>query len=144
MIRRAALLREETGVHGTLGVLSAGDLRLHVMEPPWRENRRNRSSIPEGLYEVHPHLSPRFGHCLAVAAVPGRSHILIHAGNLGSDVDLGFHSHTLGCLLPGLRRGRLTVGERVQKAVLASRTGLRHLMAWADGRPFRLAIAGHA
>ena len=143
-MRRASLIRNDSSVHGTMGVLTAGDLRLHVMEPPWRDNRRNRSCIPAGAYEVLPHLSPRFGRCLLVAGVEGRSHILFHAGNVGGDVEAGFHTHTLGCLLPGLRRGRLAVKGRAQKAVLGSRTALRHLMAWVAGRFFELEIIGHA
>lgn len=140
-MRTARLLRDETSAHGTLGVLGAGKLELHVMEPPWRDNRPNRSCIPPGGYVVVPHASPRYGRVLAVPAVEGRSHILFHSGNVGGDVDRGLHTHTLGCLLPGLRRGTLNVKGRIQRAVLASRTAFRHLLAWADGEPFRLEIA---
>ena len=144
-MRRAVLRRDRSGVHGTLGSLAAPALApLHVMEPPWRGNRRNRSCIPAGLYEVVPHLSPRHRRCLLVTQVPGRSHILFHAGNLGGDVERGWHTHTRGCLLPGLRRGRLAVGGRRQAAVLASRTALRQLMDWAAGRPFELEIVAQA
>lgn len=122
-------------------VLRGRDDPLHVIEPPWRDNRRNRSCIPGGTYDVLPHLSPRFGRCLLVAAVDGRSHILFHAGNVGGDVERGLRSHTEGCLLPGLRRGRLDAGKGLQRAVLSSRTALRHLMAWAAGEPFSLEIS---
>ena len=139
---RARLERDGTGAHGTLGVLSGPGLPgpLHIMEPPWRDNRRNRSCIPPGIYEVLPHLSPRFKRCLLVTNVPDRSHILFHAGNVGGDVENGYHTHTHGCLLPGLRRGRIKVKGRVQAAVLSSRTAFRHVMTWADGRPFELEI----
>lgn len=140
-MRRALLQRERTGDQGTLGVLVARELPpVHIMEPPWRDNARNRSCIPAGLYEVLPHLSPRFRRCLIVADVPGRTHILFHAGNVGGDKERGWHTHTAGCLLPGLRRGRLRVKGRMQEAVLASRTAFRHLMAWADDEPFALEI----
>ena len=140
-MRRALIRREEGSDHGTLGVLAARGLDpLNVMEPPWRDNRRYRSCIPPGDYEVAPHLSPRFGRCLLVTGVPARSHILFHAGNLGGDQALGWHTHTLGCLLPGMRRGRFAVDGRVQEAVLASRTALRKLLAWAAYRPFCLEI----
>lgn len=141
MERRAILIRDESTDHGTRGVLTAGALTLHIMEPPDRDNRPNRSSIPGGIYEVRPHLSPRFGRVLAVADVPGRSHILIHSGNVGGDVKLGLHTHTLGCLLPGLRRGRLKVKGRMQRAVCGSRPALRHLMDWAGDEPFTLEIS---
>ena len=137
-MRRAVLTRDRTGDQGTIGVLVAPGLApLHVMEPPWRDNARNRSCVPAGLYEVLPHLSPRFRRCLLVAAVPGRTHILFH---VGGDVERGFHTHTAGCLLPGLKRGRLRVKGGSQDAVLASRSAFRHLMEWADGRPFGLEI----
>lgn len=145
-MRRATLIRDETSDHGTLGSLVADGLalhvmELHVMEPPERDNQPGRSCIPAGLYAVRPHVSPRFGRVLAVLGVRARSHILIHAGNVGGDVALGYHTHTLGCLLPGLRRGALVVRGRRQRAVLASRTALRHLMAWA-GDGFTLDVRG--
>ena len=143
-MRRAFLQRGRTGDQGTMGALVARELALAIMEPPWRDNRRNRSCIPAGLYEVLPHVSPRFRRCLIVADVPGRSHILFHAGNIGGDVEQGWHTHTAGCLLPGLRRGRLTVKGQVQAAVIASRTAFRHLMEWADDRPFALEIVAPA
>ena len=124
-----------------MGVLGGTGLPpTPVMEPPWRDNARNRSCIPAGLYEVVPHVSPRHRRCLLVTGVPGRSHILFHAGNLGGDVERGWHTHTAGCLLPGLHRGRINVGDRRQQAVLASRTAQRRLMDWAAGLPFALEI----
>lgn len=140
-MRRAILRRDRSGDQGTVGVLVAPGLApIQIMEPPWRDNRRNRSCIPEGAYDVVPHVSPRFGRCLLVTGVEDRSHILFHAGNLGGDVDKGLRSHTAGCLLPGFRRGWIEAGERRQDAVLGSHTAFRHLMAWA-GRPFRLEIS---
>ena len=140
-MQRAILRRQQESEQGTLGVLSGPGLPpLCIMEPPWRGNRRNRSCIPAGLYEVVPHLSPRHRRCLLVTQVQGRSHILFHAGNLGGDVERGWHTHTSGCLLPGLRRGRMTVSGRRQAAVFASRTAFRHLMDWAADGPFALEI----
>ena len=140
-MQRAVLERQHESDQGTLGLLSGPGLApVFVMEPPWRDNRRNRSCIPAGLYQVVPHLSPRHRRCLLVTQVPGRSHILFHAGNLGGDVERGWKTHTKGCLLPGLRRGRMVVDGRRQAAVLASRTAFRHLMAWAQDQPFALEI----
>ncbi len=140
-MRTALLIRDESSDHGTLGALAAdGGPALHVMEPPWRGNARNRSRIPPGAYRVLPHVSPRFGRSALVARVPGRSHILVHAGNLGGDAALGLRTHTRGCLLPGTRRGWLAAGARRQRAVLASRTALRLLLAWMAGEPFELRV----
>ena len=140
---RARLTRDESSDHGTLGCLVADGLpgAVNIMEPPWRDNRRNRSCIPNGAYVVVPHISPRFGRCLLVTGVPERSHILFHSGNVGGDVEMGLKTHTLGCLLPGLRRGHLDVRGRRQRAVLVSRTAMRHILDWAE-RPFELIISG--
>ena len=148
-MKRARLIRGPSTEHGTLGRLvlqgrsgggdSLASIVLDTMEPPWLDNRR-RSCIPTGLYEVRPHRSPRYGACYLVAGVPGRSHILVHAGNVGGDVERGLHTHTLGCLLPGLARGQLRVRGRMQRAVLSSRPAVRHFMQWADGEPVTLEI----
>ena len=141
----AVLRRDRSGDQGTLGTLVARDLPpIQIMEPPWRDNRRDRSCIPAGVYDVVPHISPRHRRCLLVTQVPGRSHILFHAGNVGGDVERGWHTHTAGCLLPGLRRGHIKVRGRVQEAVVSSRTAFRHLMTWAAGRPFVLEIIAPA
>ena len=141
---RVRLLRDPSTEHGTLGRLLCGDGAeapdLYVMEPPWRDNRPNRSCIPSGAYDVVPHRSPRYGACYLVRDVPGRSHILAHPGNVGGDKELGLHTHTLGCLLFGLARGWLRVRGRRQRAVLSSKPAVRHFMQWADGRPVRLEI----
>ena len=140
-MKRAVLRRGPSGDDGTLGVLALeGGPELRSMEPPWRDNRRNLSCIPPGEYDVHPHRSPRFGACLLVIGVPGRSHILFHAGNLGGDAERGLRTHTLGCVLPGMRAGALAVGGVRQRAVLASRPAFRALMSWAGCAPFRLEI----
>ena len=134
-MRRAILRRDLFDDHGTRGVLAAPGLApLHIMEPPWRDNRRGCSCIPPGVYPVLPHRSPRFRDCLLVTDVPGRSHILIHRGNLGGDRDKGFHTHTLGCLLPGAHRGRIMVKGRRPGGRAGERAGLppRHGM---DRRP---------
>ena len=141
-MRLARLHRGPSTDHGTLGRLALeGETEgMHVMEPPWRDNRPNRSCIPAGLYRVQPHRSPRYGACYLVCDVPERSHVLVHAGNIGGDVELGWHTHTLACLLPGLARGRLRVRGRMQAAVLSSRPAVRRWMAWAAGEPFALEI----
>ncbi len=140
-MRRARIRREVGDAQGVLGVLTFGDETLWTMELPWRENRRNVSRIPDGKFEVCPRVSPRFGPCLAVHGVEGRSHILFHSGNLAGDVTKGWLSHSKGCILPGMRCGTLTLdGHPPQRAVLGSRTAMRRLMTWADGRGFALEV----
>lgn len=66
--------------------------RAVSLERPWKDNERNISCIPPGLYKVikttHKSL-PAF----RVLDVPGRSGILIHIGN--------FIHQSEGCILPG-------------------------------------------
>lgn len=136
-MRRATLLRSRMSDHGTFGSLRTDGLRwLHTAEPPWRGNRRCRSSIPDGTYRVRPHRSPRFGRCLLVEDVPDRDWILMHGGNLAGDLDKGLRSHTLGCVLPGFYRGELAG----QEAVLASQPALRAMLALLGHDPFILDV----
>lgn len=99
----------------TIGKLLDGDkLVCYTLELPWRENAKNVSCIPTGLYEVIPHESPKFGECFLVNDVPGRSAILFHAGNTTSD--------TKGCILVGDSLGMNL------KSVHHSRITLRNLL----------------
>lgn len=66
---------------------------FHILELPFLNNKVRKSCIPAGTYTAVKHNSPKFGKTFWVKNVPGRSEILIHAGNI--------HEHTLGCLLPG-------------------------------------------
>jgi len=72
-------------------------LSIKTLELPWYDNSRNISCIPEGTYEVERHFSPTKGSCFLIKDVPGRSDILIHAGNYvkGDKID------SKGCLLTG-------------------------------------------
>lgn len=85
----------------TMGIMSLNGVHLPTLELPWRDNRRNVSCIREGTYEWTTHISPRFGKCLQINSVLGRSHILVHAGNTVND--------TKGCILPGCSYGASSV-----------------------------------
>jgi hypothetical protein len=90
---------------GILSVINAGQegTRLSVwecwaLELPWKGNRNRKSCIPpepgeNAVFTFERHESPRFGDTLWIKGVPGRSEILIHAGNYVSD--------TAGCILVG-------------------------------------------
>lgn len=134
------LVRTATGPEGTLGRLLCPEVRLDLwaIELPWRDNARNRSCIPAGQYEARVVQSPRFGRCYHVRGVPGRTGILIHAGNVAGDRDLGLRSHSYGCILPGAAPGTLWG----QCAVLRSRFAVTDLMHATGGRPALLNILG--
>ncbi len=71
--------------------------------------------------------SPRFGYTYEVTAVPGRSHILLHPGNVVGD--------TQGCILLGRHFGLL----RGDRAVLNSGqtfAGFMEECGGADSFPF--------
>lgn len=52
-----------------------------IIELPWKNNKRNISCIPEGVYRLKARFSEKFKHHLLVEGVPGRSLILIHPAN---------------------------------------------------------------
>lgn len=62
-----------------------------MLEEPWRNNEKNHSCIPAGTYNCIPNIGKKKGWRLE--NVPGRSDILIHAGNTVMDTE--------GCILPG-------------------------------------------
>lgn len=122
MIESVDLMRVEQSEEGTFGVLRInGRAWCVTLEPPERGNAENISCIPPGRYECRRVRSPRFGHTFEVADVPGRSHILLHTGNLVAD--------TQGCVLLGRHFGRLQDG----RAVLNSGSTFKAFMEEMDG-----------
>lgn len=67
---------------------------LKTLELPWKGNKVNVSSIPNGVYECTHEIHPTRGWVIRVHEVPNRSGVLIHMGNYLRD--------TNGCILPGL------------------------------------------
>lgn len=66
----------------------------NTLELPWNDNKVRASCIPDGEYRIAVVQSAKFGHCVHILGVSGRSGILIHAGNSLND--------TKGCILVGL------------------------------------------
>lgn len=93
---RLTLLRSDDASDCTPGTLLCGDFSCVTLEPPWKENERNKSCIPCGVYTLQRHYSPKFGECFAVLNVPDRDDILVHPGNTVED--------TSGCILVGLAK----------------------------------------
>lgn len=81
----------------TLGSLEAFDksrkFRCFTLELPYKNNASNVSCIPPGRYQCNKVESPKFGMCIAVEGVNGRSFIRIHKGNYTRQIE--------GCILPG-------------------------------------------
>lgn len=125
--------------HGTFSILcdENGNPMLKTVEREQANNMPNISCIPEGVYDVTPHDSPRFGKCLALSApslgvtIYGpslRTHCLIHAANKPSQLQ--------GCIAPGLDFGVVDN----EWAVLSSRDALLELMNYIDHKPAKLII----
>lgn len=132
------LIRYETGVQGTFSVLVAPeiDFGCHVLELPWRDNRRNISCVPAGEYDCIVYKSKKYGRVFQVTDVKDRSYILMHAGNWAGDVTKKLRSDSMGCLLFGKVRGYLLK----QKAVLNSRITMRKFMSLMTEDKFKLKI----
>lgn len=126
-MRRHKLVRFDATPDGTLGRLE----QWRTLEEEDLGNQRNVSSIPTGTYVCRRVDSPRFGETFEVTGVPGRSHILFHAGNT--------EENTRGCILVGKMFGVLNVldedtGERQHKlATLRSRDAFDEFMAFFEG-----------
>ena len=135
------LIRFKGNLFGTQGMLFLpSGWNCCTMEPPWLNNIRSRSCIPEGEYQVEIKESDKYGRVYEVQNVPGRSDILFHSGNYGGDEESGYKSDTDGCILPGREHGMLSG----QEVVLASRLTLDILMAKLAGQSFNLVIKGGA
>lgn len=86
----------------TLGTMRvAGVFQCVTIEPPWLNNERNISCIPEGTYTLRKRVSPivqrttrgEYSEGWEVTNVTGRSFIMLHVGNWVKNTD--------GCILPG-------------------------------------------
>lgn len=73
-------------------------LSIKTLELPYIDNNTNISCIPSGIYQAKKDFSPSRGVCFRVMDVPGRTGILIHAGNFAA----GERVDTQGCILPGI------------------------------------------
>ena len=58
-----------------------GILLCRSIELRWANNERNVSCVPEGVYPVSIIQHPKFGECLQINGVKGRSGILVHMAN---------------------------------------------------------------
>ena len=115
---RVTLKRAAESIEGTFGIMSVAGIPMCVTcEDPWIDNKTNISCIPEGVYKCVPHNGAKYKDVWRLEYVPGRSAILIHAGNTEDD--------THGCILVGLTLGELNG----KPAILNSRKALDFLRA---------------
>ncbi len=80
---------------GTFGELYGGDFSCKTVELPWRDNRVNKSCVPEGTYVMRKRISGvvsrtsggRFDQGWEIVNVPDRTYIMFHVGNTLADLD---------------------------------------------------------
>ena len=72
-------LYRDCWTEGTISI--NGILLCRSVELGWANNERNVSCVPEGVYPVAIIQHPKFGECLQVSGVKGRSGILVHVAN---------------------------------------------------------------
>lgn len=135
-MKRAILLRQNSTNEGTLGLLRSEGFSIYTIELPWRDNVKTKSCIPTGLYQCNWIRSPKFGLVYRVDKVEGRSGILFHGGNFAGNTDLGYLSHSHGCIILGNK----TACIDNQKAVLNSRTAVRMMNEYFNKESFLLEI----
>jgi hypothetical protein len=116
-----------------IGGLSFSGFQCHTLELPWRKNEQEISCIPEGVYQCGlvptKKWSPTPPLLYLLSGVPGRTDILIHAGNTTAD--------SKGCILVG----DAVTADKVGATFLRnSRRALTALHAATDGKPFTLTI----
>jgi|SRR5690606_11045739 len=109
----ATLERYKMTPEHTMGVLVIGEEQFYTVERPWLDNKSFVSCIPEGEYRCVRYSSPKFPDTFEVTKVPGRTYILIHAGNYAHDVQ--------GCIAVGLGRdveaGMVTHSKKAMEAL---------------------------
>lgn len=105
----------EKSTQGVL-ILNSGTM-FQTLEPPWRNNQRQISCIPTGIYLCKPHLSERFGATWRLLNVPERDDILFHVGNFPRD--------THGCILVGMTAG--------DNCVFSSSLGMKKFVDYMTG-----------
>lgn len=133
------LQRDPSTDEGTYGRLSLPDgTSFETLELAWRENAAQRSCIPPGKYVCAVKSSAKFGQVYEVQGVPGRSGILIHAGNTAGNVDKGQKSDVSGCILLGMKRDK--VGGQI--AVVGSKEAMGTFSQKMGGQTFILEVIG--
>lgn len=134
MLPMAWLRRTERTVDGVFGRLTGSGINLVTVEDDWRDNQRNVSCIPAGLYLLRRTLFYRHGYeTFEVCDVPDRTRILIHIANTEEDVE--------GCIGVGLRLGSLRVRrdedthavQVLKRAALESAIAHRRFMEAMEG-----------
>lgn len=122
LIPTVRLLRVEESNEGTFGnLIICSHVFCVTLEPSDQLNKCNISNIPAQQYQCIRIRSPQFGETFEIIDVPGRSHVLFHAGNR--------IKNTKGCVILAQYFGKLQ-GDR---AVLNSGKTFAEFMKIMEG-----------
>ena len=135
-MNKAILIRFETTDEGTSGVFLSKKFKCFTLELPYRNNQKNISCIPKGIYNCKYKYSRKFKDVFHLQDVEDRTYIYIHSGNFAGDVNKSLQSQTEGCILLGERFGELSK----QLAVLNSRRTIDRLFEHFGKEDFELII----
>ena len=91
-------------------ILINGILVCRSIELRWANNERNISCVPEGVYPVAIIQHPKFGECLRIDKVKGRSGILMHVAN-------DARKELRGCIAPVFSSGGNGKGQHSRLAL---------------------------
>lgn len=105
---------------GTYGrIVSPNGIEIcKTVEREWNNNRQSNSCVPEGLYELLPVDSPKYGKCYCLVNADlgvthkgpsQRTHILIHAANWPRQLQ--------GCIAPVVEHGSTWGGNNSREAL---------------------------
>ena len=100
------------------------------LELPWLDNANYISCIPIGDYTAYKHVSPKFGPCLWIKEVNGRSEVLIHPAN--------YHTQLLGCIAIGKDLKHINTGKDID--VAQSRKAMAELLNQIEGNEIHIKI----
>ena len=125
------LKESEAGTFGVLYIRGGNHRPVYTLELPWRDNERGESRIKPGTYRCVPHgwnnENLKFKKTWRLENVPGRSAILLHAGNTIKDTD--------GCVLVGL--------GSMEHMVLSSKDAMRFLHDTIGNNEFTLEVGDY-
>lgn len=131
IVPTVTLARKADDTVQTLGELSVGNFVCKSLERPWKNNAKNISSIPRGIYDCKWTFSPRLmRYTYEVLKVPNRSGIRFHKGNYFFDVD--------GCILLGSAFQDINFDGK--KDVINSTITLASFEKLMNKKPFKLNI----
>ena len=125
---------EFTAHKTTLGGLWENDELVCVtLERNWLNDKPFVSCLRCGVFNVVPHVSPKFGRCLSLLdeEIAPRSHVIFHSGNVSSDSE--------GCVIVGLGFGVLWGKPAVLSSVVAN---MKLLARYPDGFLLRIRAEG--